>query len=162
MADKLDVLVAFCSDALKAEDQVMDRLSGRAEKYLAAVGVILGFHIVEAKALTFSGPALRAACSVSVVVGLVVLFAAFVLALQSMRIREYPTYPKTRKLEAEGGKTDDQMKRDIAATYLALRDGILKVNEKRAFTVRFAGILLTLGFSIMVLAQLGLTFQQTR
>jgi hypothetical protein len=162
MADKFDLLVAVCSDAVRAEDQVRESLRAGAEKYLAAIGVILGFHIVEMGELRFSGPAARLGCSIGVVVGLALLFAAFVVALQSMRVREYPTYPATNDLLGISEKdTDDQAKRSVAKTYLDLRDGILEVNEKRASTVSLAGILLTLGFLISVLAQLGLKIQYT-
>src|ERR1039458_6628861 len=65
-----------------------ESLRAGAEKYLAAIGVILGFHIVEMGELRFSGPAARLGCSIGVVVGLALLFAAFVVALQSMRVRE--------------------------------------------------------------------------
>ena len=160
MADKLDVLLTICSDAFQAEAEVMDRLSDRAEKYLAAIGVILGFHIIELGQFSFSGHAVRIACSIGAVVGLCLLLVALVMALISMRVRGYPTFPKSNYLQllAAAG-TDDQAKRSAAKVYLDLRDAILAVNEKRASTVRISGGILAIGFLMSVLGQLGLALK---
>lgn len=159
MGDKLDLLLTISSDALQAEVEVMDRLSNRAEKYVAAIGVILGFHIIELGQLSFSGRAAQTVCSVGVVAGIGLLFVALATALLSMRVRNYPTFPKSDDMQLlAAAATDDQAKCSAANIYLDLRDGVLAVNNKRASTVRISGVILVAGFLMSVLGQLGLKF----
>jgi hypothetical protein len=157
MADKLDVFLTICSDALQAEEEAKERLTGGAEKYLVVIGVILGFHVVELKEMTFSGGGLRAGYSLVAVVGLGLLFAALVLVLLAMRVRAYPAFPKSKDLHSVvTAASDDLAKRLAANVYLDLRDGIKTVNEKRALTFKIAGYMLLAGFLLSVLGQLGL------
>lgn len=161
MADKLDTFLTICSDALQAEVEVMDRLTGKVEKYVAAIGVILGFHIVELGQFSFSGHAVRTAFSVAAVAGLGLLLVALVLALISMRVRAYPTFPKSCHLQRlmEADVSDDQAKVSAAQAYLDLRDAILAVNEKRASSIRISGAMLAIGFLMSFLGQLGLALK---
>jgi hypothetical protein len=157
MADKLDVYLAVCCDALRAEEEVKNRLSGGAEKYLAVIGLLVGFHLVEHQELSFSGGASHIACTVAAVLGWVLLFAALALVLWAMRVRDYPTYPQSSEMKrVAASATEDAAKILAANVYLDLRDGILAVNEKRASTMRIAGIVLLAGFLMSVLGQLGL------
>jgi len=157
MADKLDTFLAISSEALQAEEAVKDRLAGGAQKYLAVIGVILGFHVVELKELSFSGEAAHKAFLVAVLVGLGLLFVAMATVLWGMRVRRYPTFPRSNDLQRVGtAATDDEAKSLAANVYLDLRDAIKAVNEKRASTLRIAGIILLAGFVVTVLGQLGL------
>lgn len=157
MADKLDLFLTVCSDALKAEQDAMDRLTGKAEKYLATIGVILGFQAVKLQELSFSGPSVRVACSIGVLSGIGFLIAAMAVALVSMRVREYPTFPVTGELEKLALTANDDMAMSMTAkVYLALRDATLVVNEKRAALIKISGVILTIGLFLSVLGQLGL------
>src|SRR5580658_5597218 len=115
MADKLDLLIAVCSDALKAEQETTDRLTGKAEKYLAAIGVVLAFQVVKVQELSFRGSLTRVMCSVSVLVGLVLLLASMATALLSMRARAGPTFPRSEDLQLLGEAKDDNDARSMAA-----------------------------------------------
>src|ERR1700726_4993233 len=55
MSDNLDAFVSVCVDAYRAENEVTERLTVRAEKYIAAIGVIAAFHVVELPQLKFKG-----------------------------------------------------------------------------------------------------------
>lgn len=160
MADKLDVFLAVCSDALKSEQAATDRLTGKAEKYLGAIGAIVGFHIVEFGALTFSGNAMQTACSIAILAGLLLLFFALTATLWSMRVQAGPGFPSSEKLQKVLAETgEDQARSRVAAIYLALRDGISEINRKRAFTIRIAGALLIAGFLVSVFGQMCLRFR---
>jgi hypothetical protein len=157
MADKLDVFLSICSDALRSEEEVKNRLSGGAEKYMAAIGLLVGFHLVEHQELTFSGGAVHIACTVAAALGWLLLFAALALVLWGMRVREYPTYPESSEMKRMvASATDDAAKLLAANVYLDLRDGILAVNEKRASIIRCAGMFLLAGFLMSIVGQLGL------
>lgn len=154
------MFLTVCSDALKAEQDVMDRLSGKAEKYVAAIGVVLAFQAVNLQALSFSGRPAPVICSVGVVAGIALLLAAMALALVSMRAQEYPTFPQSKHLESLAlAATDDQAKSKTAKVYMALRDGILEVNEKRARLIKASGVILTVGLFLSILGQLGLALK---
>jgi hypothetical protein len=160
MADKLDLFLTVCSEAFRAENEVMDRLTDKAQKYVAAIGIILGFHVIEMQALSFKGPAARIGLSVGMAGGIALLLLALVASLMSMRVRCYPTFPESGNLKRLAtAATDDQAKHSVAGIYLDLRDAVQKVNEKRASTIRIAGVMLTLGYLMSLLGQLGLRLQ---
>ena len=135
----------------------MDRLSGKSDKCLAAIGVMLGFHIVEPGGLSFSGGVSHVAFSLVAAAGLGLLFGSLAMVLWSMRLRPYPTFSKTAELEklAEA-VSEDSAKYSAAEFYLVLRDEILELNEKRASAIKVAGVILAAGFLMTALGQLGL------
>jgi hypothetical protein len=157
MADKIDVFISVCSDALKAEDEVKDRLAAGAEKYLGVIGVLLGFQVVKMQDLSFSGGATQLACSVAALLGLGLLFVALALILWGMRVREYPTFPESAVLKKlNAAPTYDAAGHLVANVYLDLRDSILAINEKRAATYKIAGMVLLAGVLLTVFGQVGL------
>jgi len=156
MADKLDTLIAFSGEAFSAENEAIDRLTTTSEKYLTAIGVILGFHVVEMKDLKFSGDGAAVACSYVVSLGVLLVLIALVAALWSIRVRSYPTYPRTEDLLAldDALIDDDTVKRSLIDVYLRLRDGIRQTNERRAGLIQLAGYLLTAGFLVFMIGQM--------
>jgi hypothetical protein len=157
MAEKLDLFLTLCSDALQAEETIKDRISGGFEKYLTVIGVILGFHVVELKEVSFSVSTARTIYSVAALVGMVLLFAALATVLWGMRVRKYPAFPKSKDLQSVATAATGDLAKGLAANvYLDLRDGIKAVNEKRASNLRIAGLILLAGFLMSVLGQLGL------
>jgi len=157
MGDKLDSLVPFSAEALRAEADAISQLRGTAEKYLTAISILLGFHIVEIKDLTFCDGASKSAFSVVLLCGIILLLIAMAVAIWSMRVRVYPTYPKTDDLAPlRATATSDAAREMIVDINLALRDGILAVNEHRAHLLAIAGWLLMLGFVASVAGQIGL------
>jgi HAMP domain-containing protein len=88
---------------------------------------------------------------------LVLLSAALAMVLWGTRVREYPTFPVTESLHSlPNAATNDDAKKLAANTYLAVRDGIWKINEQRASNLRITGMLLLAGFLMSVIGQLGL------
>jgi cytochrome c-type biogenesis protein CcmH/NrfG len=157
MEDKLAVFLTVCSDALRAEDAAMDRLTGKAEKYVAAIGVILAFLTAEMQLLSFRAGCTSEIFSVLVVAGVVLLLIALAASVASMRVREYPTFSDSEYLmRLADADTDDRARRSVAKLYLELRDGIRRVNERRALTLRVAGIAFTAGYVVSLFGHLGL------
>jgi hypothetical protein len=163
MANRLDTLVTICSEALKAENEVTNSLTTKVEKYVAAIGVIMGFHIIEIQAPHFSGGATSRACAVAVWGGIIILLAALAALLLSMRVRNYPTFPDTANMMLlASAETDDQASRSIAGVYLDLRDEVREVNQERAKRVRLGGWVLLAGYVISLAGQFGLKFLGTK
>jgi hypothetical protein len=160
MPDRLDAFVSVCSDALRAENDVMDRLTSRAEKYIAAIGVILALHVVELPGLKFRSGIWEFVSLVLVVVGLVLLSAALVLLIHSMRLQDYATYSDSKTLRKLGESTtsDEVAKRSVAFLYLDLRDQILAKNQNRARGIVAAGYLLLVGFILSLAGQIIVRF----
>ena len=158
MGDKLDTLLHFSAEAAKAESDVIAQLRGTAEKHMAAVGLILGFHLVEMKDLAFCDGGSKLVFSIVSLAGVAILLVALGVALWSMRVRTYPTYPRTTDLEGLRAENigDEQAKSQLVDVYFALRDGIRDVNERRARLLRTSGALLILGFVASVIGQFGL------
>lgn len=157
----LDVVATVALDAYRAENEVIDRLNNRAEKYVAAIGVVLAYTVSRPEAL----PALAASApkviyASIVFVGLLTLVAALALAIDSLRVREYPTYPGSEAIMAiERASSNDLATRSVAAMHLELRDKIVAINEFRAGRLRVAGGLTVVGFLIDIA---GLLMLQTR
>lgn len=155
MSEKFDTFVSVCAEAFRAENEVVERLTSRAEKYIAAIGVILAFHVVELPTLKFTGDMWEVAAALVVISGGVLLGAALVLAIYSMRLRDYATYSDSASLRklVEPTITDQVAKQSIAVMYLALRDQTLVVNQKRARGIIAAGYLLLAGFVLSIAGQ---------
>lgn len=160
MADKLETLLSVASDALKAEDEVKDRLGGGAEKYVAVIGALLAFRLVDLKDMSFTKATAQTAFSYAALAGLVLLLAALAAVLWGMRVGKYPTFPKSPELWCIGtAANDDDAKATAVNVYLDLRDAVRAANERRASTFRIAGFLLLAGVVISILAQLGLSLK---
>jgi hypothetical protein len=156
MADKFETLLSVCSEAWRAENDVIGRLSDRAEKYIAAVGVILAFHVTELPKLNFNAPIREAVSSALIVLGMMILGVALILAIFGMRLRGYPTYATSenlRKLDARA-LDDEAVARSVAYLYLDMRDQILQTNQKRARGIVAAGYLLVCGFLLSTAGQI--------
>lgn len=160
VADRLDAFVSVSSDAFRAETAVMDRLTSRAEKYIAAIGVILAFHVVEFPTLKFKAGTFQIVSLILVVVGLVFLAVALILALHSMRLQDYVTFSTSDKLCKldEATINDDVVKRSVALLYLDLRDQTLAKNQARARGIIAAGYCLLGGFVLSLAGQLIVRF----
>jgi hypothetical protein len=159
MTDKADALMTVSTDALRFENDVIDRLTSRAEKYLTAIGVIAAVHIAEFDRLSFSGASpIRAIASFVAVIGLLLLGLALVFTLLGLRPRTYATYPDTKELQLlePSGVGEASVKMSVAKLNLELRDLIATVNQERASWIAKAGLLITIGFVFCAFAQIGL------
>ena len=160
MPDKLDALLDFTFNAFQAENEVIEHHDRTAEKYFGVIGLVLGFHIVEMKEIVFSDGPLRSLLSVVSLSGMGFLLVALVVALLSIRIRTYPTFPETKDLAPLRNQpvTNEDAKGQLVDVYLRLRDAILQVNQRRARLLRYAGVFLLLGFFLSIIGQSSLKF----
>ena len=153
----LDVLLETSREALREELEVIERLTSRAEKYLAAVGVVLAFQTVQVDRLTFAEAGKRWPSAMAVS-GAILLGVSLIFALASLYLRIYPTYPATTELMKLDDSTisDDVAKRSVINLLLKVRDGVQSVNERRAGQINVAAMLLFGGFVITLLSQVWL------
>ena len=157
MPGPLDVLLETSREALREELDVIERLTSRAEKYLAAVGVVLAFQTVQVEKLAFVEAAKRWPSAIAVT-GALVLGVSVIFALASVHLRIYPTYPATDELMKLDDATisDDGAKRSVIDLLLKVRDGVQSVNERRAEQVNVAAMLLLGGFALTLVSQVWL------
>lgn len=156
MPDNLDAFVSVCVDAYRAENEITERLTGRAEKYIAAIGVIAAFHVVELPPLKFEGVMWEVASSYLLVAGMFLLSLAFVLTIHSLWLRDSATFATTADLRklSDPTTTAELAKRSIGLMYLDIRDQILETNQRRARGIVVAGYLLFAGFGLGLVGQI--------
>lgn len=153
MPSQFDTLLTVSTDAMKAENEIIDRLTVRAEKYIAAIGVIIAFHAADLPLKALHGRA--AAVGVPVLlIGIAVLVAALIMSIASMRVRQYPTHESTPCLLSLAEADDDGAKFSVAKLYLAIRDETLAINERRARRMELIGRLILIGFGLSIIGQL--------
>ena len=138
----------------------MDRLTIRAEKYIAAIGVVLALHVVELPALKFKSGMWEIISVVLVVLGFILLSVALVLAIHGMRLQDYATFADSTSLRKLGADetSEEVAKRSVAIMYLDLRDQILAKNQNRARGIVAAGYLLLAGFMLSLAGQIIVRF----
>jgi hypothetical protein len=143
------------SEALRAESEIIDRLTARAEKYVAAIGVILAFPLVEQKKLAAAVSTTHNIPTLLVSTGAVVLLLGLFPALYGMRLRNFASYPSTDALWALDSKTvsPDDAKRSVVKMYLEIRDRNRLVNKKRARVLASSGVLILVGVFFIISAQ---------
>jgi asparagine N-glycosylation enzyme membrane subunit Stt3 len=150
MATRVDLFLDQSCKAFEAEWQRCERLTGKAERYLAAVGVVVGFGLVSFD--TAMNPD-QPAASYLLLASLGTLSLSFLLALLALRTRDYWSYPDEEAvvsgvLETSIDYEEAQMK--LAKMYFCARDTNSEINAKRARLLAAAGFLLVTGFVLAV------------
>lgn len=156
MADPAEAFRSVCEEALHAETDVIDSLTSSAEKYLAAVGIALGFQVNAIGTAPHQNTPAAPFAQFLLILGPVILAAAVIVLLLSMRVRKYPTYAPSEDLrQLDPTEVDEQtINRSVGHLYLKMRDGIRAVNEQRAKAVRIALGLIISGFFATVAGQI--------
>lgn len=155
MAERAEVFRTVCEEALHAETAVIDSLTASAEKYLAAVGIALGFQVSTVDGVVRETAAEPLAQRL-LILGPVILAAAVLVLLLSMRVRRYPTYAPSASLkELDSTDVDEHaINLSVGHLYLRMRDGIRSVNERRARALQIALGLIVAGFFSTVAGQM--------
>ncbi|MCA1631713.1 MAG: hypothetical protein LC774_15565 [Acidobacteria bacterium] len=142
--------------AFTTENQRRDKLTDKSESLIKAVGLVMGFQLIDLKNLSYTGS--RKDLGLWLAVGaLLALSVALVLALLGARIRSgYKSQPREDDLvNALWGNnvSDDDAKAQVARTYFAAREENAIINDGRARLLAFSGYCLLAGFFMAVLSQ---------
>ncbi len=149
--DKIELLAIESEKAYNSEIKRMDRLTDRADKFIAAVAVVAGFQLTQVENLDFTGDWMAQLPDWLTLLSLAVLGIAILFAMASMNLRKYYSYPLGETLldELKGDDVDDDSARvKVARMYLKWHDTNSKANDVRAQYLTISGILLIVGFGL--------------
>jgi hypothetical protein len=155
--DKNDLILqesekAFCSEAGRRE-----RLTGKAEKYIGAVAVVIGFRLIELHPKTTLANIQGEYYLIFSIFSFLLLGASLILSLLGMQVKGYVSYPRGTELidKLEGDSiSDDEAKKAIASMYLRAHETNARLNDKKAKHLSYGGMLLVIGFLIAIMSYL--------
>lgn len=148
---KVDLVFQESEKAFLAEIGRGERITDKAEKYIGAIAIIIGFKLIDLDSLKFSGQNSQALASWIAVVSFLVLGLSLVQALLSRRVLRYYSYPRGEKLieDLRSDELDNDMaKVKIAKMYLTARERNALINDNRAKLLSVSGILIVIGFTV--------------
>lgn len=151
---KIELVFQESEKAFNAECEREDRLTTKAEAYIGAIVVIIGFKIVNFEALEsidFSAHSLSSWLSL---VSFLLFGVGLVFALVSRRVWDYLSYPRGESLIQElrpNTIDDDSAQIMVAKMYLEAREWNAQINDRRAVMLSKSGIFIVLGFIVLVL-----------
>jgi len=147
MADPYELLMSVALDAYRTEQEAGERLTARAEKYIAATSVILAITTNQAAVLTLTGQKWRVLGSAALIAGVALMGVVIMLCVHGMRIRVYPGHAPTHQLQEIISHQVDA--RDataaVARMYLVMRDQAAQVNGKAAAELQKTTLVLIAG-----------------
>lgn len=148
---KLALLLAESEKAFNAELSRKDALTHKAERYLAAAGILTGFYladIVPRASLTYS----------VLLAGALTLFAAALISvLLTLRVRKYRSYPPGAELLEKLGAhevTVNAARFIVSTMYCEAQDLNAEINNQRARLLAVGGALMTAGFVLAAASHL--------
>jgi hypothetical protein len=157
MDSKVDLLLAQSTKAFEAEWERADRLTGRAERYLGAIAVVVGFGLVNIEdVLGSEGPIGGMASGWLGGASFLALLAAFLLALLALGTRDYWSYPGGETMVVNVAESEDYRSAvmEIVKMYFAAQEENSLINTRRAALIRWSGSALVLGFLLAIATRL--------
>lgn len=154
---KIDTIVSQSEKAFVAESARCERLTNKAEKYIAAVGAIVGFHLIEIKQLVIYGNSKEVIYTMAAISSFLFLFLALILSFIAANIYKYRSYPRGEQLInrlKDNVITDDIAKIKLAKMFLAAQETNGDINDYRAAILRSASKLIVFGFILTVIGHL--------
>lgn len=150
---KEDTVLDVCEKAFCDEKERAKRLEEKAEKYLAAIGVITGLGLYSLTNLVFIGNLIKVISSWLAIAAFVSLGAALLFSIESRGIKDYVSYPRGKdlidKLIAPGMNTSSA-KMMVADMFLEAHNINAVINDQRANLLRWSEKLIVIGFVLGV------------
>lgn len=155
---KIDLVLEESRRAFEAEWGRKARLTGKAEKYIVAVGLIVGFELVGVpRPFGLTGPISEVIGRWLAVCSFLAMFLSFVFCLLALRTRAYRTHPRGDAIaDSIKGKSisNEAAVVMVAKMYLAARGANAVINDGRAVVLSWAGALLISGLALAVASYL--------
>jgi hypothetical protein len=151
--NKQDIILQQSEKFFSAEEARTQQLDEKAEKVIAAIVVVVGFHLVDINRLAFAGRPEVVLSSWIAAFALIILGAAIVFALVSRRVQAYVSYPRGLKLidDLRDQAIDEEgSKLLIARMNLCAHDCNAQLNDTRAKLLSISGTMLVAGFLLAV------------
>ena len=154
---KVDLIMQESEKAFKAEVSRSETLTNKAEKYIAAVGLVVGFQLIDLNRLYFGSIWKQGLLDFLPLLAFFTLGAALVFALISRRVLNYLSYPRGETIINElkdNNINEDAAKIKIAKMYLTAHDKNAGINDQRAKYLSIVGVLIVIGFVLAVASHL--------
>ena len=149
--EKIDIILQESEKAFLAESERRDNLTSKAEKYISAGAVVMGFRFID-----IQGAAQITFCMILAILSFILLGVSLFFSILGMQVRQYDSYPQGKKF-ALGLKEDistDMVKIEMIDMYLSAQDTNAHLNNKRAKRLSYSGIFLAIGFLLAVISYL--------
>jgi hypothetical protein len=150
---KIDLILQESEKAFLAESERGKTLTEKAEKYIAAIGLVVGFQLININRSYLWSSWQSAISSSLAIVAFLTLGFSLVLALLSRRVYKYYSYPRGTTIidELKNNEiTDEAAKIKVAKMYFEAHDKNAEINDKRAKYLSIVGVLIVLGFVLAV------------
>ena len=157
--DRVDVIAEVSEKAFNAENERGRQIGEKAQKYIAAVAILVGFKIFNSAPLALTGGPREAVSAWLTLVAFLVFGLSLAFILLSLRVRNYHTYARGSVLfeELKGiDVTYEIAKIKVARMYLEAQEINATINNQRARMLSIGGFLLLTGFGLAVLSELTL------
>lgn len=158
---KVELVLQESQRAFEVEWRRSESLTTKAEKYLVAVGLVIGFELIRLPPmLELTSTMHVAVAGYLALISILMLFLSFLYCLISLRTRPYLAYPRGETLInelKEEAINDDDAKIKVAKMYIAARDKNASINDSRAILLTRAGIILTGAFVLAVTSYLAMS-----
>lgn len=152
---KLDFIVGESEKAFLTEAERTEKLTGKAEKLISAVAVVMGFQLIDFKTLAFTRTCRGIFYACLALSALSTLGISLIIALWAMRVEHYQSYARNREiydlLEPQN-VTDEQARDAMARMYLDARENNALINDQRAASLSDGTILLVTGIFLVALS----------
>jgi hypothetical protein len=154
---KIEIIVRESEKSFLMEQTRKRTLTERADKFIGAAAVIVGFQLTQISNLALSGNRRQILHGWFSIGALVALAFSVLLTMLSMRVQEYHSYPRGTKLIDElkdESITEDVAEIKIARMYLSAHDINAQINDERARLLSVGGILLVVGLGLAAVSYL--------
>jgi hypothetical protein len=163
---KMDFAVQVCEKAFLAENERKKNLDDKADKFIAAVAVIIGFQLLDLKSVTFPELAQATLYSWLPIATLSALGISLFSALISRLFQNYHSYPRAPKFPQLTQMVDDpnigeeEAKEAMAHMYLDAHQINAGSNDRKALYLFLSGTFLLIGFLLAVTSYVSAIYQR--
>lgn len=148
MMNKMDLILTESEKAFRQDLDRTKNLRQAAERLVAAVAVVMGFHLFELDKISFTGEPGQVLSGWLAVGALTTMVVSLFLSLLSMKVWNYLSYPRGKTILDElddENVSDHDAKVKVALMYLTAYDHNAGINDKRAGLILFSTVILVLG-----------------
>ena len=153
---KQDIVLYHVEKAFSTEQTRLKNLDDKADKFIAAISVVMGFQLIDLKALTLKGTSEAVLSTWISIASLSALGFALAFELLARRVRNYGGYPRGTYIHdqvMDSDTNEEDAKLQVAAIYVKAHDQNALLSDGRARWLSICGWLLLIGFMLAVVSR---------
>lgn len=153
---KIDLIFTEIVKAFNSEKSRYDKLSNKAEQYIAFIAIIIGFNLIDINRLNLDKN-FKTISTISVfsVLAFILLVIGLIFSILAVRVMNYSSYPRGQVLIDELKSSDidiDIAKIKLAKMYLTAFNQNAAINDKRANLLSWVSVFVVSGFISAVIS----------